>query len=627
MIIVCRLLPAQVQHLYPQKNYFSLNNPVSLKLCNYNRFLKELDNEGIRAIAQTPCKCAEHKEFTNNYYKHVFTGDLKFIGNQDIRNLLNLGTKHRLPEPHSNKELLNAIGSALDKHINRESKTLKIDASDFEDWRSRIMTLARARLYKNTEHCIHNSKNAREEDNYDERYFSNDYIKYIHRHFIIAPVDKASCNFAFICKKFYVEILLKELGFDLTSFAPTGNVTYTPIDDEVNGVISKHKDVMKEKFQTRCTDTNLRVPKIYWLPKLHKSPYKFRFIAGAKNCTTKQLSVKLNKGLKVVREHFKRYCEAIYKNSGINVYWSINSTDEFLSKIRNLKMHNVQVFDFSTLYTNLDQSDILKHINSLLDLIFNNSNRKYMCIGFDKTFLSGIKYAGYSVYDKKSFKAAIEFVVNEVYVTFAGHVFRQTKGIPMGGNCSPLLADLFLSHCELIYMTDLIKDKKTGLARLLSNTSRYIDDICIINYTSFGSRIPLIYPDSLEASRSGHDDKCAEYLDVKLEISKDGLKTSVYHKVDDFNFPVTLLTFPDNTIPHKMGAQVFASQVLRYGRICTHELDFINKVRNTFQLLVARGYSRFELKQSAQRQLQKHWEVILKFGYYSAKQMLDNHLF
>ena len=57
----------------------------------------------------------------------------------------------------------------------------------------------------------------------------------------------------------------------------------------------------------------------------------------------------------------------------------------------------------------------------------------------------------------------------------------------MGGNCSPLLADLFLAHCEFLYMGKIIKDKKYGLAKLLSNTSRYIDDLCFINYKHFVS--------------------------------------------------------------------------------------------------------------------------------------------
>jgi hypothetical protein len=37
-----------------------------------------------------------------------------------------------------------------------------------------------------------------------------------------------------------------------------------------------------------------------------------------------------------------------------------------------------------------------------------------------------------------------ELLNNYIFVMFSGCVFQQTVGIPMGINCAPLLADLFL---------------------------------------------------------------------------------------------------------------------------------------------------------------------------------------
>ena len=86
----------------------------------------------------------------------------------------------------------------------------------------------------------------------------------------------------------------------------------------------------------------------------------------------------------------------------------------------------------------------------------------------------------------------------------------------MGGNCSPLLADLFLTHCEFLFMTNLLKNKKFGLAKLLSSTSRYIDDVCLLNYKHFDLIIDRIYPSDLIAERNGDDEKIVDYLDVKI---------------------------------------------------------------------------------------------------------------
>ena len=38
----------------------------------------------------------------------------------------------------------------------------------------------------------------------------------------------------------------------------------------------------------------------------------------------------------------------------------------------------------------------------------------------------------------------LDFLVDNIFVVFVGKVFQQTVGIPMGTNCAPLLADIFL---------------------------------------------------------------------------------------------------------------------------------------------------------------------------------------
>jgi hypothetical protein len=38
----------------------------------------------------------------------------------------------------------------------------------------------------------------------------------------------------------------------------------------------------------------------------------------------------------------------------------------------------------------------------------------------------------------------LEFFIDNIFVMFGGRVFQQTVGIPMGTNCAPLHADLFL---------------------------------------------------------------------------------------------------------------------------------------------------------------------------------------
>ena len=56
-----------------------------------------------------------------------------------------------------------------------------------------------------------------------------------------------------------------------------------------------------------------KVPALYWLPKLHKKPYKARFIANSRSCTTTELSKLITSCLTAVKKHVTKYCEKVYE--------------------------------------------------------------------------------------------------------------------------------------------------------------------------------------------------------------------------------------------------------------------------------------------------------------------------
>ena len=43
----------------------------------------------------------------------------------------------------------------------------------------------------------------------------------------------------------------------------------------------------------------------------------------------------------------------------------------------------------------------------------------------------------------------LEYLIDNIFAEFGGRIFQQTNGIPMGTNCAPLLADLFLYSYDL----------------------------------------------------------------------------------------------------------------------------------------------------------------------------------
>ena len=64
-------------------------------------------------------------------------------------------------------------------------------------------------------------------------------------------------------------------------------------------------------LQKELTDNNdVDTSTLYWIPKLHKDPYIYRFIASSAKCSF--LSKLLTTILATVKEGLKKYCDVIY---------------------------------------------------------------------------------------------------------------------------------------------------------------------------------------------------------------------------------------------------------------------------------------------------------------------------
>ena len=75
------------------------------------------------------------------------------------------------------------------------------------------------------------------------------------------------------------------------------------------------------------------LPYLYWIPKLHKTPYKERYIAGS-TCSTKELSIHLTKIMSAVKEGQQKYCETVYSRSGIYHMWILKNSKDRLDNLK-----------------------------------------------------------------------------------------------------------------------------------------------------------------------------------------------------------------------------------------------------------------------------------------------------
>ena len=73
-------------------------------------------------------------------------------------------------------------------------------------------------------------------------------------------------------------------------------------------VVYSHSNEIPKKFAVYVKERQDRLPTMYWLPKLHKRPYKARFIANSSSCTTTELSKLLTSCLTAIKTQFIKYC-------------------------------------------------------------------------------------------------------------------------------------------------------------------------------------------------------------------------------------------------------------------------------------------------------------------------------
>ena len=97
----------------------------------------------------------------------------------------------------------------------------------------------------------------------------------------------------------------------------------------------------------------------------------------------------------------------------------------------------------------------------------------------------------------------LEFLVENIFVVFAGKVFQQITGFHMGTNCAPLLADIFLYSYEAEFIQSLLSIGRKRLASQFNVTYRYIDNVLSNNKPDFENYFGQMYPPELEIKR--HD--------------------------------------------------------------------------------------------------------------------------
>ena len=147
-------------------------------------------------------------------------------------------------------------------------------------------------------------------------------------------------------------------------------------------------------------------------------------------------------------------------------------------------------------------------------------------------------------------------------------------GIPMGTNCAPLLADLFLCSYENKFLDKLIKEVKRKLARKFNLSYCDTDDLISFNNKRFEEFISDIYPKELTISETTESTSVASYLDLLFtRDQRNNITTKLYDKSDAFGFHIVNFPFISSNIPSAPAYGVYASQLICYACCCSNYSD------------------------------------------------------
>ena len=356
---------------------------------------------------------------------------------------------------------------------------------------------------------------------------------------------------------------------------------------------------------------------MYWLPKLHKRPYKSRFISASSKCTTTKLSVLLTTALTTIKELVINYCNKVYENSGVNYFWSVKNSGEVLDKLNSFNCHFTAVdsFDFSTLYTTLPHHLIKEKLGALIKWSFKKSELEFICCNSFNSFFSHSRTKNYCHWTCGDMIDALYMLLDNIFVRFGTKVYRQVIGIPMGTNCAPLIADLFLYCYESTFMKNLQKNPiHSSLIDVFNSNSRYLDDILTLNNPDFLKFASDIYPKELILNRANSDNQCCPFLDLNITLNQGKLTTRIYDKRDDFNFVITNFPFLDGDVPQAPSYGVYISQLVRFARICSNVEDFNIRNKSITKKLLQQGFRFHKLLATFRKFYNKYEHLVTKYN-------------
>ena len=187
-----------------------LDPPIRGKILNYKETVSSLKihvDDDVSFVENLPtCDCSA-SQFCDPHHNHIVSGDLRIIDNSKLRKLFSKGPNYREPTTLNYRKCRQSIDSALTSSIDSLAAKYDLPKESFSAWKSKILECVDDRVeILNMRRVPSVTKPALEDDEVVAA------LADLHRRFVVVPIDKATNNVALICKRYYIQKLLDEVG-------------------------------------------------------------------------------------------------------------------------------------------------------------------------------------------------------------------------------------------------------------------------------------------------------------------------------------------------------------------------------------------------------------------------------
>ena len=357
-------VPSFLHNATPPIVSFKYTKTIAGKIFNHKKTIEDLDVSV--GTSNMSCDCHTSK-YCYGPAGHVITGDLNVIRDAKLQFLIEKGPTYREQNYIDWRVTERLCREAVAKYKCKWSRKEKVDERILNEWehkvnecvRRRITSLRKKHINRQRVHTLKKKRHLRS-------------LEELHNKYVLVPADKAAQNVIVVCKKYYLQMVLKEIET---------TATYESIQEESQSIVDEHIKYFNTHYINipsiyRC------LPQFYWLPKLHKQLYGARFIAASHKCTTKPLSRLLTSCLKLITTHYKQYCNGIFCRTGVNCFWIIDNSQQVLSALSKINYFSTDKCfdscDFSTLYTSIPHAALKEALKTLIQEAYKVRGSEYI---------------------------------------------------------------------------------------------------------------------------------------------------------------------------------------------------------------------------------------------------------